>query len=353
MEKARVLELFSGIGGMHFSLNESKVPSEVILAIDINDIANKVYHHNFPDHKVISKNIKGLTPAFINKLQVNTILMSPPCQPFTRNGKFLDIEDARTDPFNLICELIPDLTTIEFILMENVMGFEKSIAREMYLKVLENNGYYYQEFIISPTELGVPNTRHRYYCLARKFKEFKFKSKEILRQLPDHTPQEVDPIKTFLESDGPEKLTEYLLPAKILSSRYKVFAISTPDSMNSMCFTKAYTHYLEGTGSIFTSIDENEVEKVFDLLLNRGVESKPGNKKLKSDLELEETSEDPLKLLKPLKLRYFTPKEVSRLMKFPESFSFPEGVTRKQKYRLLGNSINVAVVSELIKLLFS
>jgi hypothetical protein len=32
-------------------------------------------------------------------------------------------------------------------------------------------------------------------------------------------------------------------------------------------------------------------------------------------------------------------------------FSFPESVNEKQQYKLLGNSINVAVVSELIKLL--
>lgn len=106
--------------------------------------------------------------------------MSPPCQPFTRNGKFLDIEDSRTDPFNLICDLIPKLVNVEYILMENVMGFEKSLAREMYLEVLQNSGFYFQEFILTPSILGTPNTRHRYYCIARKNLDFKFKSLEIV-----------------------------------------------------------------------------------------------------------------------------------------------------------------------------
>lgn len=39
----KVLELFSGIGGMHYALKESGVPGEVIAAIEINTVANEVY----------------------------------------------------------------------------------------------------------------------------------------------------------------------------------------------------------------------------------------------------------------------------------------------------------------------
>lgn len=127
-----------------------------------------------------NKNIKGLTEKFIDRLKVNTILMSPPCQPFTRNGKFLDIDDSRTDPFALICNLIPKLATLEYILMENVLGFEKSKARDMYVEVLQQSGFHFQEFVLTPTSLGVPNTRHRYYCIARKGREFSFKDSEIV-----------------------------------------------------------------------------------------------------------------------------------------------------------------------------
>lgn len=201
----RVLELFSGIGGMHFALSgklmlfiligirmqfvyinydndvlESRLSYEVVLAVDINDLANKVYKHNFPVHNASNKNIKGLTVDFINRLNANAILMSPPCQPFTRNGKFLDVEDHRTDPFHVICELIPNLSTIEYILMENVLGFDKSKARGIYLDVLKKSGYHFQEFVLSPKDLGVPNTRHRYYCIARKVVDFPFKTEAIV-----------------------------------------------------------------------------------------------------------------------------------------------------------------------------
>ena len=55
-----------------------------------------------------------------------------------------------------------------------------------------------------------------------------------------------------------------------------------------------------------------------------------------------------LKWLESLHLRYFTPREVANLHSFPTSFAFPEGVSMKQQYALLGNSLSVAVVSDLL-----
>ena len=52
--------------------------------------------------------------------------------------------------------------------------------------------------------------------------------------------------------------------------------------------------------------------------------------------------------LEGLRLRYFTPREVANLHSFPDSFSFPAHVTRRQQYALLGNSLSVAVVADLL-----
>lgn len=47
-------------------------------------------------------------------------------------------------------------------------------------------------------------------------------------------------------------------------------------------------------------------------------------------------------------LRYFTEHEIARLMGFPDTLEFPEGMNRKQRYRVLGNSLSVDVVSTLL-----
>ncbi|KAI8124210.1 tRNA (cytosine(38)-C(5))-methyltransferase [Lucilia cuprina] len=83
----KILELFSGIGGMHFAFKYSKLNGQVMAAMDINTVANEVV-------------------KLLEKLQINCILMSPPCQPHTRVGQKRDIEDKRSDALNHICELL-------------------------------------------------------------------------------------------------------------------------------------------------------------------------------------------------------------------------------------------------------
>jgi tRNA (cytosine38-C5)-methyltransferase len=115
--------------------------------------------------------------------EVNTIMMSPPCQPFSRLGLFKDEDDTRCEAFISICNVIKEekLQSLSYILMENVKGFEKSRMREQFLITLKLAGFHFQEFILSPTQIGIPNTRHRYYCIARKNLPFSFKSDEIVR----------------------------------------------------------------------------------------------------------------------------------------------------------------------------
>jgi tRNA (cytosine38-C5)-methyltransferase len=52
-----------------------------------------------------------------------------------------------------------------------------------------------------------------------------------------------------------------------------------------------------------------------------------------------------------LKLRYFTPREAANLHGFQQDFVFPSAITTRQRYQLIGNGLNVKVVSELLKYL--
>nr|CAH65005.1 hypothetical protein RCJMB04_1a16 [Gallus gallus] len=89
MAALRVLELYSGIGGMHQALKESCICAEVVAAVDVNTLANEVYKHNFPSTPLWAKTIEGITLKEFDRLSFDMILMSPPCQPFTRSLSFL------------------------------------------------------------------------------------------------------------------------------------------------------------------------------------------------------------------------------------------------------------------------
>lgn len=143
-------------------------------------------------------------------------------------------------------------------------------------------------------------------------------------------------ISHYLEisDDDNDLYSRYLVPDKVLERRIKVFDIVTKYDDRSLCFTKAYSHYAEGTGSIYCPFDRDTINRIYE----------------RSKQFLDEPEEH-LVVLKKLKLRYFSPREVANLMCFPNEFSLPKSVTDRQGYRLLGNSINIHVVGALITLM--
>lgn len=120
----------------------------------------------------------------------------------------------------------------------------------------------------------------------------------------------------------------------MLQKAVKLVDVCYSNSSRSCCFTKAYGRYLEGTGSVYCPKSEEFVQAVYNELSN-----------------LSTDSEQYLNCLRKLEFRFFTPREVCRLMSFPESFDFPVGISKRQKYMLLGNSVNITVVAQLIKIL--
>ena len=88
-----------------------------------------------------------------------------------------------------------------------------------------------------------------------------------------------------------------------------------------------FDRYCEGTGSVLQGAgDQADLDEAFKNFAQTG--------------DVTELSR--------LKLRYFIPKEISSMLGFPPEFSFPNDVTLKQKFKVLGNSLNVIVVSLLI-----
>ncbi|XP_041039759.1 tRNA (cytosine(38)-C(5))-methyltransferase isoform X1 [Carcharodon carcharias] len=392
----RVLELYSGIGGMHYALKESCIAAKVVAAVDINTVANEVYKRNFPYTYLCAKTIEGMTLDEFNKLDFDMILMSPPCQPFTsRVGSQKDVLDPRTKSFLYILDILPRLSkTPKYILLENVKGFETSVARDKLIQTLESCRYTYQAFLLSPTLLGIPNSRLRYFLLAKLQPDtFCFQIyHQILKHFPDHddtdlkstdgsrlnqilstegnkkeqisseycaengksqanvnllykleTPEHqkqkqiqnnnlsIQMIQDFLE-EGLQDPSPYFIPPKLLLRYALILDIVGRTCRRSVCFTKGYGHYVEGTGSVLKTASDVELSVVFQ--------------------SFDALSEDEkLTQLSKLKLRYFTPREIANLHGFPPEFSFPEKISLRQSYRLLGNSLNIHVVAKLIQLM--
>jgi tRNA (cytosine38-C5)-methyltransferase len=71
-------------------------------------------------------------------------------------------------PLLHLLEILPELSSINYILLENVVGFESSQARDKVVEVLEKIDFCIQEFHLCPSQFNIPNKRPRYYLLAKR-----------------------------------------------------------------------------------------------------------------------------------------------------------------------------------------
>ncbi len=400
-EPLRVVEFYAGVGGWHFALKHSGLNASIIAAIDINTTANNFYKYNFPMTNHLQRNICGFTARDLDSFSADVFTLSPPCQPFTRQGKQGDNEDHRTDSFFHLMHIFPDMhNPPKFIMIENVKGFECSNTRDHIYSVLERMNYTIQEFLLSPKQFGIPNSRLRYYLLAKKrplsfdivlsktpcctvedfllqylstnddtyvskkkivtatcntsciadnktsdchSHGYSYQQYTVNDPTANVTPgvdNQMVPLRSlndgFIESLTDLELQEVLVTDKVLRSYAMGLDIVDIDSFSSCCFTKGYFRYAVGTGSTL----KQDPKSSLDVAFKDYIDSKQRG-------DIEECS----RYLKQLQLRYFTPREVSNLMCFPKSLKFPPDSNIRQQYRVLGNSVNVKVVSILLQYL--
>lgn len=347
----RVLEFFSGIGGYHIALKELGAPFKVVAAVEISSNANQIYTHNFPETPILEKNICGLKSKDIDKLNANVFVMSPPCQPYSRQGNKKDTKDNRTNAVIHMFDIFSELETMpEYFFIENVKGFETSDTRDILLKFFKKFSYYTQEFLINSNQLSIPNSRLRYYLLARRSHSFQGTdglqssipeiSEDKLKlkggvDLGKWSSAEVRCLKSFLVDDD---VAKYELQDVFIGKWGRLLDLVTPNSTRSCCFTKGYSVKAEGSGSVLQMADEKE---------NISVDNFSNNALSVSNVELE--GAEFLKHMQSLKLRYFTPREIAKIHGIPDWFTFPDSLSDKQMYKLLGNGLNVTVIQILFK----
>lgn len=371
----RVVEFYAGVGGWHYAFKRTGLDIQVVAAVDINTTSNKIYRHNFPATRHLQRNICGLTERELDAMNADMFTLSPPCQPFTRQGKHGDTDDHRTDSFFHLMHVLAGMESPPtHLMMENVKGFEVSETRKHFVGILDTMGYHYREFLLSPTQFGIPNSRTRYYLLAKRrpctfnnleadsickdpatilsfLGHHKATSEPGTNATPDTGTSPVGPASTlsaFLEpleerGEGGErgergKVLDYLVPDKVLVKCALGLDIVRSDSTSCCCFTRGYFHYSIGTGSVVQHNQGADLHACYQLYTTARVEQNDAAS---------------VEHLRPLQLRYFTPREVANLMCFPPDFSLPPDVTLRQSYQTLGNSVNVLVVSSLVKYLIT
>ena len=146
-------------------------------------------------------------------------------------------------------KVLPEVESINYLLLENVCGFERSQSRDLVLKTLSSAGFSCEEFLICPRQINIPNSRLRYYLLAKRVNnssagvtasnEIKTDFQQLFSNLKEmNICEETRTVKDYLEEDITED--DYLVPDKILIKHATVLDIIRSDFDVSCCFTSGY-----------------------------------------------------------------------------------------------------------------
>ncbi|WP_343303070.1 DNA cytosine methyltransferase [Chitinophaga niabensis] len=190
-ENLRVLDLFSGCGGL--SLGFSKAGYKVIAGIELDEEAAESHAINF--HKddpffsqhARSRDIQVTDPEQLlkeiglvgnPKAQVDVIIGGPPCQAFTRIGRaklretfsnqHAFLKDPRSQLYKQYLSYVKSLAPMA-ILMENVpdmLNYGGVNIAELVCDDLNELGFKCQYTLLNSAHYGVPQMRERMFLIA-------------------------------------------------------------------------------------------------------------------------------------------------------------------------------------------
>jgi site-specific DNA-cytosine methylase len=127
---------------------------------------------------VLTQDVKDVDPTVfkVDRSKLLTVQISPPCQSYSSANLFPDLTSDRAlaldNCYHILDHLNPDR-----IIIENVRAYQKSEPMNRFRNWLETNDYNYIEQVVNCANIGVPQSRIRYFLMA-------VRKGEIVRHLP-------------------------------------------------------------------------------------------------------------------------------------------------------------------------
>jgi DNA (cytosine-5)-methyltransferase 1 len=171
----RFIDLFAGLGGFHSAL--SGLEHECVFASELDEELQSVYKRNFP---TVAQHVYGDIRESKIEVPPHDILCGGfPCQPFSKSGFQLGLEDeTRGTLFHEIVEIL-ERHKPQYVLLENVGNFERHDKGRTWLIVqqrLRSLGYDVRGTVhraskghglISPHHFGHPHHRERFFIVGK------------------------------------------------------------------------------------------------------------------------------------------------------------------------------------------
>lgn len=384
--KIEYIELFSGIGAFTQAIERVNTNDETscLYAGDFNPDCAKVYSLNYG-----IDSLHDLTKDDDKKdiKQHNFCFFSPPCQAFSKSGHQKGFEDTRGTLIYQVFKILEKYKP-KYILMENVRNLVSHDSGRTWTVIndaLKNLGYRIpsKPVILSPHYFGVPQTRERAFIpgiydpenvdkgLTFEFDNLMRKEDTCIYDIIDVNEQDPSLLLTAKENlvldawnefyqnidikvigfpiwadyfnstidieNYPEWKKEFIRKNRELYQRNKTFIdawIKKYDIYNQ--FTPTQRKFEWQAGTSINSINEALIQ------------FRPSGVRAKAPT----TAPALVAIVQvPILGRYrrrLSVKECCRLQSFPDDFNFGD-ISNHEKYKQLGNSINVTVLQKVVE----
>lgn len=211
----RFADLFAGIGGFHAAL--SAAGGECTFVSEIDRAAAEVYRLNWgdsivpsPRRPLIEGDIVHLTEDRVRVAAHDVLAGGFPCQPFSKSGYQLGMEEARGTLFWNICKILqkhkPSVVLLENV--RNIAGPRHRHEWEVIIRSLRELGYrvsdeptVFSPHLLPPHMGGTPQVRERVFILGTYVgKSAAMRSTDVAPTVPHQPVGDWDPMNWNLDT---------------------------------------------------------------------------------------------------------------------------------------------------------
>ena len=168
--KFTFIDLFAGIGGFRFALEE--LDGKCVFSSEIDNECVKTYAANFGEYP--QGDITKIDPKSVPDHDI--LCGGFPCQPFSISGKMKGFEDTRGTLFFNILEIIKNKNP-KVVFLENVKHLkdhDEKRTLKVLIKHLEELGYKTEWHIFNAKDFGLAQNRERLIIVGNKDNRFDF-----------------------------------------------------------------------------------------------------------------------------------------------------------------------------------
>lgn len=182
MKKIKFIDLFCGIGGFHFAIEDAakrlNMKAECVFASDIDKDASEAYKENFGINSHCD-----ITEIDAKKIPNHDILLAGfPCQAFSIIGARKGFDDTRGTLFFDIARILKEKQPSGFVLenVKQLQGHDGGRTLLVILDTLKELGYDTHFNVLNAKDFGLPQKRERIFIVGWKKKlEFNWDFEDV------------------------------------------------------------------------------------------------------------------------------------------------------------------------------